>query len=72
MAKKRRMLLFGGPALESPAQTWYMTKSGRQIFAGPGDAVDPDTVENPDAYVKAQMAKYTDAPTDAAGTADTE
>lgn len=53
-------LKFGGKNLKKPAHTWYMLKTGGQVDGDVGDVVDPETMKDPEYYIKAGFAEMVD------------
>ena len=56
MAKRKAVLVFGGPGLPDGSRTWYETPEGKIVQAFPGDEVDADQIKNVEGYLAREQA----------------
>jgi len=56
MAKRKAVLVFGGPGLPDGSRTWYETPAGAVVQAYPGDKVEPDQVKDLEGYLTREQA----------------
>jgi len=56
MAKRKSVLVFGGPGLPDGSHTWYETPAGAVVRAFPGDEVEADQVRDAQGYVAREQA----------------
>ncbi len=56
MAKRKAVLVFGGPGLPDGSHTWYETPDGAIVRAMPGDEVPADQVKDLEGYLAREQA----------------